>query len=98
MRKALLVLGAAAVALIGVPAGARQYSNIAKCAKWRNDRDVVRDKKSAPKKGKDGDKPKEKDPAKDKKPFVDKVLEKALQELHKEMKKAALEMPERAVG
>ena len=43
-------------------------------ARWRNDRDILRDKKPVPKK----DGAKNKDKEKDKKPFVDKVLEKAL--------------------
>jgi carboxyl-terminal processing protease len=53
-------------------------------ARWRNDRDVVRERKPAPKK--EG-KVKEKD----KKPVVDKVLEKALEQLRKEIKKVARE-------
>jgi carboxyl-terminal processing protease len=48
--------------------------------RWRNDRDIIRDKKPAPKKN-----------AKDaeKKPFVDKVLDKALEHLRGELKKSA---------
>lgn len=36
MTKALLALGAAAVALTVLPAGARQYSNTIACSGWRN--------------------------------------------------------------
>jgi hypothetical protein len=60
-------------------------------ARWRNDRDIVREEKPAPKKDneKEKEKDKGKDKEKDKKVFVDKVLEKALQLLRKEIKKAA---------
>ncbi|HKB38196.1 MAG TPA: S41 family peptidase [Gemmataceae bacterium] len=60
-------------------------------ARWRNDRDIVREEKPAPKKDteKEKEKDKGKDKDKDKKVFVDKVLEKALQHLRKEIKKAA---------
>ena len=40
MTKTFLAIGAAAVALSAVPAGARNYSDVTKCAKWRNDRCV----------------------------------------------------------
>lgn len=40
MTKAFLALGAAAVALTAFPASARTYSNVTKCAKWRDDRCV----------------------------------------------------------
>jgi hypothetical protein len=40
MTRVFLALGAAAVALTAVPAGARTYSNVTKCAKWRDDRCV----------------------------------------------------------
>jgi hypothetical protein len=36
MTKALLALGAAAVAFSAMPAGARQYSNTIACSGWRN--------------------------------------------------------------
>lgn len=36
MTKTLLALGAAAVALSGLPAGAREYSNVIACSGWRN--------------------------------------------------------------
>lgn len=36
MTKAFLALGAAAVAMSAVPAGARQYSNTIACSGWRN--------------------------------------------------------------
>jgi hypothetical protein len=36
MAKVLFALGAAAVALSAVPAGARQYSNTIACSGWRN--------------------------------------------------------------
>ena len=39
MTRALLAFGLAAIALTS-PADARQYSNVAKCAKWRNDQCV----------------------------------------------------------
>ena len=40
MTKLFLAIGAATVALSAVPAGARNYSDVTKCAKWRNDRCV----------------------------------------------------------
>jgi carboxyl-terminal processing protease len=49
--------------------------------RWRNDRDVIRDKKPAPKKKDAKDQ--------EKKPFVDKVLDKALEQLRGQLKKAA---------
>src|SRR5262249_57488689 len=45
---------------------------------WRNDRDVVRTRAKPPEKGKDG---------KEKKPFVDRVLQKAVEHLKKELSK-----------
>jgi hypothetical protein len=36
MRKALLALGAAAVALTATPMEAKQYTNVTKCTKYRN--------------------------------------------------------------
>jgi len=51
--------------------------------RWRNDRDVIREKKPAAKKNENKDKETEK------KPFVDKVLEKALEHLRVELKKSA---------
>ncbi|MFL6726479.1 MAG: hypothetical protein ACJ8FS_08195 [Sphingomicrobium sp.] len=41
MTKALLALGAAAVALTAVPADARHYTNITKCTKYRHGRCVA---------------------------------------------------------
>ena len=40
MTRGFLALGAAAVALTAFPAEARTYSNVTKCAKWRDDRCV----------------------------------------------------------
>jgi hypothetical protein len=40
MKKALLALGAAAVALTAAPANARHYTNITKCTKYRHGRCV----------------------------------------------------------
>ena len=40
MTKTLLALGVAAVALTAVPADARHYSNVVKCAKFRHGRCV----------------------------------------------------------
>lgn len=40
MTRAFLALGAAAIVLTATPADARHYSNVAKCAKWRNDQCV----------------------------------------------------------
>ena len=51
--------------------------------RWRNDRDVIREKKRAPKTNENKAKDKEK------KPFVDRVLEKALEHLRGELKKPA---------
>ena len=36
MTKAFLAIGAAAVALTALPAGARQYSSVIACSGWRN--------------------------------------------------------------
>jgi hypothetical protein len=41
MKKALLALGAAAVALSAAPADARHYTNITKCTKYRHGRCVA---------------------------------------------------------
>ena len=41
MKKALLALGAAAVALTAAPADARHYTNITKCTKYRHGRCVA---------------------------------------------------------
>ena len=36
MRKTFLALGAAAVAISAIPAGAREYSTVIKCSGYRN--------------------------------------------------------------
>jgi carboxyl-terminal processing protease len=58
--------------------------------RWRNDRDVVRDKKHTPK---DPKKPEEKKPEEKKPAFVDEVLKKALDTLRDQIKKAELDVP-----
>jgi carboxyl-terminal processing protease len=65
----------------------------AEWARWRSDRDIVRDKKRpAPKKepAKEAKKPAEKE----KKPFVDEVLKKAVDHLLEKIKKAELAAPQ----
>jgi carboxyl-terminal processing protease len=79
--------------------------------RWRNDRDVVRDgkndkngkkepeKKKQPEKDKEKKAEKDKEKAKPKKPFVDRVLEKALEHLRGQIKKVDRRaLPQTAVG
>ncbi len=50
--------------------------------RWRNERDVLRDKKKAPKKGEDK-----------KPPYVDEVMKKAIESLREQIKKAERDVP-----
>ncbi len=59
--------------------------------RWRNDRDIVRDKKKAPKEVKEPKDPKK--PEEKKPPFVDEVMKKALETLREQLKKAERDMP-----